>query len=126
MSAMPAIVHKIHDNSNALDTGRGDGFSELQLESIAEALAGVRLDMRAEMEAAIAKAVAALRDETDVTETVAELRGQVRVLLNLAGANGNGSNMKLFEATEKQVVRKMKISARVPKRRMPKIINPRS
>jgi hypothetical protein len=89
MSAMPAIIHKIHDNSN-LDTGNADGFSELQLESIAAALAGLRLDIRAEMETAIAAAVAELRNEADVTETVAELGGQVSVLRNLAGANGNG------------------------------------
>lgn len=113
MPATPLIVHKVHDNSNGVDAA--DGFSDLQLDSIAAALAGLRAEMRAEMQAAIAAAVAELRDENDLSETVAELRGQVRVLLNLVGGNSNDNNLKLFEASE--TVRKLKVQS-APRRRM--------
>jgi hypothetical protein len=109
---MPAIVHKVHDNSN--DVGAGDGFSDLQIDAIATALAGLRAEIRDETQAAIDAAVAKLRDENDLTETVAELRGQVGVLLNLIGGNGNG--VKLFEASETVMQRKVKVQG-APRRR---------
>ena len=108
---MPAIVHKVHDNSNSVDAG--DGFSDLQVDSIAAALAGLRAEIRDETQAAIDAAVAKLRDENDLIETVAQLRGQVSVLLNLIGGNGNG-NDKLLEASE--IVRKLTVQS-APRRR---------
>ena len=55
------------------------------------ALAGLRAEIRDETQAAIATAVAELRDEKDLTETVAELRGQVGVLLNLLAATATAT-----------------------------------
>ena len=69
MPATPLIVHKVHDNSDGVDGG--DGFSDLQIDAIAMALAGLRAEIRDETQAAIATAVAELRDENDLTETVA-------------------------------------------------------
>ncbi len=122
MPATPLIVHKVHDNSNSNAVNAGDGFSDLQLDAIAAALAGLRDDIRAEMQAAIATAVAQLRDENDLTETVAQLRGQVSVLLNLIGGNGNDNNLKLFEASE--TVRKLTVQGPSKRRmRQAKVMN---
>jgi hypothetical protein len=114
MPATPLIVHKVHDNSDGV--AGGDGFSDLQIDAIAMALAGLRAEIRDETQAAIATAVAELRDEKDLTETVAELRGQVGVLLNLIGGNSNGNGVKLFEASETVMQRKVKVQG-APRRR---------
>jgi hypothetical protein len=63
--------------------------------------------------------VAELRDEKDLTETVAELRGQVGVLLNLIGGNSNGNGNtppRLFEASETVMQRRVKVQS-APRRR---------
>ena len=74
----------------------------------------MRAEIRDETQAAIDAAVAKLRDENDLTEAVAQLRGQVGVLLNLIGGNGNG--VKLFEASETVMQRKVKVQG-APRRR---------
>jgi hypothetical protein len=117
MPTTPLIVHKVHDNSNSVDAG--DGFSDLQVDAIATAMAGLRAEIRDETQAAIATAMAQLRDENDLTEAVAQLRGQVSVLLNLIGGNSNGNgngNNKLLEASS-EIVRKRKVQS-APRRRM--------
>jgi hypothetical protein len=115
MPATPLIVHKVHDNSNGVDAG--DGFSDLQVDAIATAMAGLRAEIRDETQAAIATAMAQLRDENDLTEAVAQLRGQVSVLLNLIGGNSNGNgNNKLLEASS-EIVRKRTVQS-APRRRM--------
>jgi hypothetical protein len=119
MTPTPLIVHKVHDNSNGVDAG--DGFSELQIDSIAAALAGLRAEIRDETQAAIDAAIARLRNEADMTEAVAELRGQVNALLNLLGGNDN-NNLKLFEASE--TVRKVKLQNKPQQRtRQAKVVD---
>ena len=120
MSATPLIVHKVHDNGNGVDAG--DGFSDLQVDFIAAAMAGLRAEIMDETEAAIARAVAQLRDENDLTAAVAELRGQVSVLLNLMGGNGNGNgNNQKLEASE--IVRKLTVQSAPRRRRQAKVMN---
>jgi hypothetical protein len=115
MPTTPLIVHKVHDNSNSVDAG--DGFSDLQVDAIATAMAGLRAEIRDETQAAIDAAVAKLRDENDLTEAVAQLHGQVSVLLNLIGGNSNGNgNNKLLEASS-EIVRKRTVQS-APRRRM--------
>ena len=105
------VVHKLHDNNNRLDTG--DGFSDFQVDTIAKVIAELRAEWLADIQAAITAAVAELRDENDQAETVAELRGQVSVLLNLIG--GNSNNPKLLDASG-EIVRKLTVQT--PRRRM--------
>jgi hypothetical protein len=107
MQTTPLIVHKVHDDSNSNGVDAGDGFSDLQIDAIAMALAGLRAEIRDETQAAIDAAVAKLRDENDMRETVFELKGKVDALVNLIGGNGNGNGVKLFEASE--TVRKVKV-----------------
>ena len=119
MPATPLIVHKVHDNNDGV--AGGDGFSDLQIDAIAMALAGLRAEIRDETQAAIATAVAKLRDENDLTEAVAQLRGQVSVLLNLIGGNGNGNsnNPKLLDASG-EIVRKLTVQSAPRRRRQAK------
>ena len=120
MSVTP-LIHKTHDNNNGVDAG--DGFSDWQVEAICLALARWRAEIRDETEAAIAEAIAKLHAETDLTERIAELRGQVGVLLNLRGGNGgnDNNNLKLFEASE--TVRKVKLQNAPKRTRQPKVVN---
>ena len=115
MPTTPHIVHKTHNN--AFDTA--DEFSNAQMDIIAEVIAELRAEWRTEIETAIAAAVAELREENDLTETVAELRGQVRVLANLLSnsnlvSNGEGKSRsrkaKSVEASE--VIRKLTVTNR--------------
>jgi hypothetical protein len=116
MSATPAIIHKIHDNNNSVDAG--DGFSDLQLDTIAKVIAELRAEWRADIQAAVAAAVAELHNEADMTEAVAELRGQLSVLMSLAGnsdSNGSGQNRSRKAKrvqTSEQTIRRLTVTDR--------------
>ena len=106
----PVVIHKEYtgEQPTLLDDTNGNGeqplFSDEQIDTIAQALAELRADLRDEWQAAIDKAITELRGEKDLHEAIAELRGQLAAVMNLFG---NGP--KLFEA--EQTVRKLKVSA---------------
>jgi hypothetical protein len=102
----PVVIHKEYTGKQPSlpDNGEQLLFSDEQIDTIAQALAELRADLRDEWQAAIDKAITELRGEKDLHEAIAELRGQLAVVMNLFG---NGP--KLFEA--EQTVRKLKVSA---------------
>jgi hypothetical protein len=116
MPVTPLLIHKIHDNNNGVDAG--DGFSDLQSDIIAKVIVELRAEWRADIQAAIAAAVAELHNEADMTEAVAELRGQVSVLVSLVGnsdSNGSGQNRSRKAKsvqTSEQTIRRLTVTDR--------------
>jgi hypothetical protein len=111
---MSALVHKLHNNNGAGDAYQWPPFTDEQSDVLAQVIATVRSEMRAELQSAIAAAVAQLHNEADVTEAVAELRGQMAVLLSLVGNGDLGSNGKnrsrKAKSVSEQVIRKVTVT----------------
>ena len=85
----PVVIHKEYTGKQPtlLDDTNGNGeqplFSDEQIDTIAQALAELRADLRDEWQAAIDKAITELRGEKDLHEAIAELRGQLAAVMNL-------------------------------------------
>ena len=77
-------------------------FSDEQIDTIAQALADLRVDMRAEFQSMIDDAVGPL------TEAVAVLQGQVSVLMNLIGSLVNNNTVKEASETKTKTVRRVR------------------
>jgi hypothetical protein len=121
MRVLPSFgAQKCYDLGDAnLGAWSCQRFSNLQLETIARVIAELRAEWQADIDSVVTAAVAKLRGENDLTETVAELRGQVTALMHLLGnndltSNGNGKSRsrkaKSVEASE--VIRKLTVTNR--------------
>jgi predicted DNA-binding ribbon-helix-helix protein len=77
-------------------------FSDEQIDTIAQALADLRVDMRTEFQSMIDDAVGPL------TEAVAVLQGQVSVLMNLIGSLVNNNTVKEASETKTKTVRRVR------------------
>jgi hypothetical protein len=115
---MSALVHKLHNNNNVGDAYQEPPFTDEQSDVLARVIATIRSEVRTEIQDAIAAAVAQLHNEADVTEAVAELRGQVSVLMSLVGNGDLGSNGKNRSRkaksvqTSEQTIRRLTVTDR--------------
>ena len=107
---LPTIVHKEYTGRQPALDSNGNGnepplFSDEQIDTVAQALADMRIELRDEFASMIEEATGSL------TEQVAVLQSQVSVLLNLIGTlvsngngngngNGNSNSSKSVEAIE--------------------------
>ncbi len=107
----PAVVYKdyIGRQPSLTDDTNGNGeqplFSDEQIDTIAQAMADLRSDMRSEFQNMVADAVGSL------TEQVAVLQGQVGVLINMISSiigNNNSNSVKEASETKTKTVRRVR------------------